>query len=61
MAEPGVRLMAIKAMTVRVQVAWWLRWYLGSVVLMSALTGLPPDMDKVGYWARRGVRLKEVR
>lgn len=50
-----------RTITCRVYVAWWLRWYLGSVALMSALTGLHPDMDKVGYWARRAVRLKEIK
>ncbi|WP_197076392.1 hypothetical protein [Luteimonas sp. FCS-9] len=51
----------VRSVVFRVYFAWWLRWYLGSVALMSALTGLNPDMDKVGFWAGRAVRVKEVR
>lgn len=53
--------MSTERVTVRVYVAWWLRWYLVSVAVMSKLTGLSLDPDKVGYWVRRGVRLKGVR
>ena len=44
--------------TVSVHVAWWVRWYLSSVALMSQLTGMEPDMEKVGRWIERGVRVR---
>lgn len=41
-----------------VKVAWWWRYYVGCVVLMSRITGLEPDVHKVGYWAARAVTVK---
>ncbi|WP_440062615.1 hypothetical protein ACTACQ_05290 [Pseudomonas syringae] len=42
---------------VSVKICWWLRAYLCGVALMSDITGLDPDMDKVGRWLKRGVRV----
>ncbi len=53
--------MARRVVRITVSVAWWWRWYVASVILASYLTGLAPNMDKVGYWARRSVRLKVER
>lgn len=50
-----------RSITCQVYVAWWLRWYIAGVALMSALTGLEPDMQKVEFWAGRAVRVREVR
>ena len=44
--------------TINVHVAWWLRAYLHCVVFTSEVTGLEPDMDKVGRWIERGVRVR---
>ncbi|MCI3945533.1 putative membrane protein [Pseudomonas syringae] len=44
-------------LVVSVKVCWWLRAYLYGVALMSDLTGLKPDPDKVGIWLKRGVRV----
>lgn len=48
-------------MRLRVQVSPWVRWYMASVALMAHLTGRQPDMDKVVYWAMKGVKLVQVR
>lgn len=45
----------------RIRLAWWLRVYLQSVVLASLLTGREPDIDKVGYWIKKGLKLEPVR
>ena len=50
--------MATSTITITVHVAWWVRWYVASVALMSKLTGAEPDMEKVGRWIERGVRLR---
>ena len=47
--------------TINVHVAWWVRWYVASVAAISQLTGLEPDMDKVGRWIDRGVRVRAGR
>lgn len=44
--------------TLSVHCAWWLRAYLHCVVFTSEVTGLEPDMDKVGRWIDRGVRAR---
>lgn len=43
--------------TIRVRFAWWLRYYLAGVALMSRFTGCEPDAEKVAQWIRRGVVL----
>lgn len=53
--------MATQGIRITISVAWWWRWYVGSVALASYLTGLSPDIGKVGHWARRAVRLRETR
>ena len=52
--------MVTQIATIRIQVAWWLRWYLSSVALMSQLTDREPDMEKVGRWIERGVRARSL-
>lgn len=49
-----------KPLTCRVRVhrAWWLRWYLAGVVMMSLATGREPDLVKVQGWIRRGLKVK---
>lgn len=43
------------ALVIRIKLAWWLRWYLIGVVLMSRMTGAQPDEDKLLYWIRRAM------
>src|SRR5690606_31557053 len=42
--------------TVRLSVAWWLRWYLSGVALMCKMTRCQPDMGKVQYWVSRSIK-----
>ena len=56
--EVAGRVMATSTITITVHVAWWVRWYVASVALMSKLTGAEPDMEKVGRWIERGVRVR---
>ena len=45
--------------TVRITVAWWVRWYLAGVALASKVTGAAPDMDKVGAVVLKGIKVEE--
>ena len=43
--------------TVRIRVAWWLRWYLAGVAVMAQCADLEPDQRKVEAMVRRAVRV----
>lgn len=49
-----------KQIQIKVSLAWWLRWYLCGVLLMSRHTGLQPDSDKVAYWAGKATKIKVI-
>ena len=49
--------MTMVSMTIKVRIAWWVRWYISGVALCSLLTVLEPDMEKVKATAMKGVRL----
>lgn len=43
--------------TIRIQLAWWVRSYLAALLGFAAMTGLEPDVDKVAdLISRRGLR-----
>lgn len=44
----------------RVSLRWWLRLYLYGVATMVQLTGLDPDMEKVGRKIEAGVRITQA-
>lgn len=44
--------------TLRITIAWWVRWYLLGVQLTSRMTGANPDYDKVREVVMRGVRVR---
>lgn len=44
--------------TIRVSVAWWLRWYIVGVALMCRTTGCQPNIERVAYWVRRSIRMR---
>jgi len=46
------------SITVRLSVAWWLRWYLAGVVLTCKMTGCQPDMGRVERWISRAIKLR---
>lgn len=39
--------MAKAGLVVTIRIAWWVRWYIGGVNLMSNITGLDIDRNKV--------------
>ena len=45
------------SMTIKVRIAWWVRWYISGVALRAFITGAHPDMEKVKATAMKGVRL----
>lgn len=47
-----------RQVTIRVSVAWWLRWYLSGGLLMCWMTGCRPHRERVAYWMRRAVRVR---
>lgn len=44
--------------TLRITVAWWVRWYIAGVELAAKLTGAEPDMDKVGAVVLKGIKVE---
>jgi len=44
----------------RVSVAWWLPLYVDGVRLMSWLTGLEPDMEKVERVVHHAISIRRV-
>ena len=45
------------SMTIKVRIAWWVRWYISGVALRAFITGAQPDMEKVKDKVMNGVRL----
>ena len=45
------------SMTIKVRIAWWVRWYISGVALCAFLTGFQPDMGKVKAKVMNGVIL----
>lgn len=56
--ERGPSAPRLEAITVSIKVAWWLLLYLDGVLLMQAITGLAPDMEKVERMLSRGIRIR---
>lgn len=52
--------MADTTVTVQIVAKWWLHWYLSGVMLMVALTGMPPNEERLAYWFRRGFKTRVV-
>lgn len=46
--------------TIKIRIAWWLKWYLYGVITMSKITGLTPDWKKVGRWVVRSVKSEVI-
>ena len=47
----------LTTVTFTIRMAWWVKPYLCGVLLMSRLTGLQPDPDRVGAWVKRGMTM----
>jgi len=47
----------MKTCRVHVRFSWWLRYYLGAVVICSRVTALEPDWEKLDAWIKRGIVL----
>ena len=45
------------SMTIKVRIAWWVRWYISGVALRAFITGAHPDMEKITAKVMKGVRL----
>ena len=50
--------MAQSTLKFKVNVAWWVRWYISGVVLTSRISGLTPDLNKVTATIKRGITLE---
>ncbi|HQY37961.1 MAG TPA: hypothetical protein PLE21_00555 [Giesbergeria sp.] len=44
-------------MTIKVRIAWWVRWYISGVALRAFITGAHPDMEKITATVMKGVRI----
>jgi len=51
-----------RPITVRIEVnmAWWLRPYLAAITLICWMSGMEPDLQKVGRTMRRALRTRVV-
>lgn len=45
---------------VRLRRRWWLPYYLRGVALTAWLTGMEPNMQRVCYWAKKGIYAEYV-
>lgn len=45
-------------MTIRISLAWWVAPYLRTVAFMCHLAGAEPNMERVGYWVVKGIKIK---
>jgi hypothetical protein len=50
--------MKVSELKVGVNLAWWVRPYLFGLVAACWLVGKEPDMSKVQYWLKRGIRMR---
>lgn len=44
--------------TVKVRIAWWVKPYLRTVLFLCWVFNAEPDMEKVGYWVKKGLYLE---
>jgi hypothetical protein len=49
--------MAKMRLSVTVSVRWWLPYYLSAVLMLCKISGREPNMDRVGQWIRRGLKV----
>lgn len=40
--------------------AWWWKFYCYGLVITAWLTGMPPNLERVEYWAQRALTIKFV-
>ncbi|MEO8641860.1 hypothetical protein [Pseudomonas sp.] len=52
--------MKVANIKVSVKMTWWLRAYLRGVGFACDLTGLEPNMDRVGWWIARGIKVELI-
>lgn len=45
------------SMTIKVRIAWWVRWYISGVALFAMLTGFEPDMEKIKAKVMKGIKV----
>jgi len=50
--------MKVGDIKVGISYRWWLRPYLYCLVAACWLAGKEPDMSKVEYWLKRGIRMR---
>lgn len=52
---------SIPVVKVRIGQRWWLKHYIWCVAFCCWLTRSEPNMERVGYWVKRGTFLEQVR
>lgn len=45
-------------MTIRISLAWWVTPYLRTLAFLCWMLGTEPDMERVGYWVGKGIKIK---
>lgn len=44
--------------TFTVSLAWWVMPYVRTVALLCRVLDVEPNMDRVGYWVGKGIKLR---
>jgi hypothetical protein len=52
---------AQSSITFRIEIAWWVRWYISGVALFAQTFGFEPDLEKVRRTVMKGCRPVLVR
>jgi hypothetical protein len=45
---------------VKVKVVWWLPVYLQTLKTLCEITGMEPNMERVGYWVSKALKTEIV-
>lgn len=53
--------MASNQITLKLTIAWWLRYYIFGLFVMCRLTGMGLNEQRVEYWLRKAIRVKRER
>lgn len=49
--------MAVSTVTITLRLAWRLRLYLSTLMLLCHLTGMEPNMARATFWIQKGIKI----
>lgn len=51
---------SIDKIEMRVTVAWWVRPYLATLIVLCTIFTMLPDEERVAYWVGKGLRVVQL-